>query len=291
MSAPPDPEPSVGLSVVAIMRNESLNLPGLIANLRGWVDELVLVDDGSDDDSTEIARGAGEWVRVVHRRKDDREGFAGLRNSGLDVATGSWILHMDCDERVSPELAQEIREGIRDTELNGFRYRRANLFLHRPMRHGGWDRWNRPQIARRGAHRFEGNLHERCVIDGGEDAIGQLVNPMLHLNDKSYLKRIAKSAQYVEMEAKRIEAAGRPITGLKLLARPVREFLKRYLLQRGFLDGVPGFIAASHSASATFRAYAIVWDRQNRIDRARIEDDMRSRWADFLSRKSPADEQ
>ena len=178
---------------------------------------------------------------------------------------------MDCDERLSPELAREIFTILPHSPLNAYRYRRLNYFLNRPMRHGGWGTWNGPQIARRGAHRFEGRLHEGCIVEGGEAMIGQLRGLMHHLNDFDLSQRFAKSAHYTDVEAELLLAHGHTVRSRDLCWWPVREFLKKYLAQGGFRDGVPGFIAATHAATAKFRALALAWDRQHAIPRERLE--------------------
>ncbi len=182
------------ISAVVITRNEQRNLPGFLANVGRIADEVVIVDDGSQDDTVRIAQAAGAHVHLIARRMDEG-GFAVQRNAGIAVATGDWVLNMDCDERLSPGLAAEIRTTLPGSRLNAYRYRRLNYFMHRPMRHGGWNTWNRPQIARRGAHRFEGRLHEACVIDGGDAMTGQMAGPMHHLNDFDLIQRFDKSAR------------------------------------------------------------------------------------------------
>lgn len=262
---------SPSLAAVAICKNEERNLPGLINNLIDWVDELVIVDDSSTDSSREIAKAAGPKVVFVDHKMSQELGYAGQRNIGIETAMSDWLLHMDCDERVSQELAQELLSAIRSTACSGFRYRRLNYFLHRPMRHGGWTSWNRPQLARRGQHMFHGRLHESCKIDGGDAKVGQLNGFMLHLNEESFEERLQKSARYVEMTADAYASGGTHVTGARILFRTTREFVKKYFLQRGFLDGTPGLISALHSATAEFRAQALVWDRQNAIPRNQIE--------------------
>lgn len=258
------------ISAVVITCNEQLNLPGFLDNVGRVASEIVIIDDDSTDQTEDIAKAAGDKVRFIHHPMTDDGGFAGQRNTGIEAATGDWILNMDCDERLSPELADEILATLPTSNLNAYRYRRLNYFMHRPMKHGGWNTWNRPQIARRDAHRFEGKLHEACLIDGGDEMIGQMREVMHHLNDFSLVQRFEKSAQYTAIEADRIASLG-TVSVRSLWWQPTREFLKKYLAQKGFFDGVPGFIAAVHSATAVFRAHALAWDRQNAIPREKLE--------------------
>ncbi|MEL6100820.1 MAG: glycosyltransferase family 2 protein [Pseudomonadota bacterium] len=242
-------------------------MPVLITNLQEWVHELIVVDDESTDRSHEILEAAGKNVRcIVHPMT--QEGYAGQRNAGIAEAKGDWLLHMDCDERMPPDLQREVLEELQATQLHGFRYRRLIFFLHRPILRGGWSSWNNPQLAMRGFHRFEGVLHERCVIEGGNARTGQLEHKMLHLNDASFAERIDKSNRYVAINADRDFDAGRVVTGPRIFGAA---FLKRYVLQKGFLDGTVGLIAAMHAATALFRERALVWDRQNAIPRAELE--------------------
>ena len=262
----------VTFSAVVLVKNEELNLPGLLSNLAGWVDQIILVDDESTDRTPEIAATAGDHVLFMAHPMTEEGGFAGQRNAGLAAATGDWVLNLDCDERVTDALKRELMEKVRDENLMALRYRRLNYFMNRPMHHGGWETWNRPQIARRGAHRFVGKVHEACEIDGEAHQIGQLEHPMHHLNDHNFTQRLRKSQQYSAMEADKLAKTGQRVTGRSLMLEPIKTFLKLYVAKQGFRDGVPGLIAALHSATSTFRIRVLVWEQQNPKDRIRIED-------------------
>lgn len=259
------------LSVVGICCNEATDLPGFLRALSAWVDEIILIDDGSTDHSEIIARAAGDQVRFISHPRSVETGFAGLRNKGIELSTSDWVLNMDIDERPSPELRKEILLRIQDGSYTAFRYRRLNYFLHRPMKAGGWDSWNNPQLARREAHRYEGIIHEKSVINEESGKIGQLKAYMLHLNDEGYSERMRKSFQYCQLEAQKLLEQGHRIRCWELALRPCFEFLKKYLLKRGFVDGVPGLIAALHAACSKFRTLALVWDQQNAIPRESLE--------------------
>jgi len=279
MSAEIKSLPKIG--VVAISKNEERDIRGFLDNLISWVDEIVIVDDGSTDSTKDIIKSAGDKVILVEKTMDKETGFSGQRNAGIDVATSDWLLHMDIDERVTPELAYEIREVLNHTDNNGFRYRRLNYFLHRPMRGGGWQNWNKPQLAKRDYHRFERPIHEECVITGGENKIGQLRNEMLHFTDESFIERMEKSFSYCQGVARLIQEKNRKVRWYDLLLRPVRIFIKKYILQGGYRDKIPGFISAVNSAGAEFRSNSIVWDRQNKIERDLLERDVSERWKHY----------
>ena len=266
------------LGVVVISYNEERDLPAFLEHLQPWVDEIVLVDDESTDRTAEIAQAAGGKVRLTVHKMEAEKGFAGQRNFGIESAASDWLLHMDVDERVPPSLAREILGAVSLTGFNAFRYRRKNFFLHRPMRGGGWQKWNAPQLACRGAHFFKNKVHERCVVRGGEAAVGQLKSPMWHLCDEGYRERLSKSLEYSQHAALNLLESGKHISWVDLLWQPLREFLKKYVAQQGFRDGVPGLISSLHASSAVFRAHALTWDEQNFIDREALEEELRAQW-------------
>ncbi len=266
------------LGVVTICFNEQADLPGFLDHLLPWVDEIVIVDDGSTDRTAEIARSAGPHVRFLANPRAPGEFFSHQRNKGIAAARSDWLLHMDVDERVPPALAREIRAALPDAGKDGYRYRRLNHFLHRPMRGGGWQDWNLVHLARRDKLRFGGMFHESCELDAPEARVGQLAERMLHFNEADFEKRLRKSAQYLEETVSRVEARARPVTALDILARPAVEFLRKFLLKAGFRDGTPGLIAAIHAATAVFRAHAVVWDRQNAIPRSALEAEVARQW-------------
>lgn len=266
------------LGVVTISYNEQDDLPGFLANLIGWVDEIVIVDDGSSDRTENLAAAAGPKVRFIRSPRGDGEYFADQRNKGIDAAHSDWLLHMDVDERVSAGLAEQIVQAIRNPDFDGYRYRRLNYFMHRPMRGGGWQDWNLVHLARRDKFLFAGMFHEDCLIDTPAERVGQLNAKMLHLNEDDFQKRLSKSARYSEEVVKAIEARGRVVGVFDLLVRPLVDFLRKYLAKGGWRDGIPGLIYAMHALTATFRANAIVWDRQNRISRAELEAAMAADW-------------
>lgn len=263
------------ISVVAICFNEERDLPGFLNNVLPWANEVILVDDGSTDRTREIALQAGDKVKFIEHKRTVAEGFGGQRNVGISHASSDWVLNMDIDERLSFELYLEIQSVIKNSEKNAYRYRRTNYFLHRPMKKGGWDSWNQPQLARRNKHHYINAVHEQCIVEG---EIGQLEHKMLHLNDDSYAERMRKSMQYCRIDAEKMFQEGKHVKAWHIAVKPVATFIKNYFLKAGCVDGVPGLISAMHSAGASFRTLALVWDMQNEIKRSELEERIKKSW-------------
>jgi hypothetical protein len=118
------------------------------------------------------------------------------------------------------------------------------------------------QLAVKGKHRFQNALHEECILDKGVN-VGQLEGYMIHLNDNGYVERMRKSLQYSILESEAIVKNERVVTKFKILFGTIFQFFKKYFVQLGILDGMPGLIYSMHHAGAYFRAHALAWDALN----------------------------
>lgn len=268
--------PTIG--VVAISYNEERDFPGFLENLDPWVDEVVVVDDGSTDQTSAIAATWGGKLNFLVSPRRKGEYYSHQRNKGIGAAQSDWLLHMDIDERVTPALAREICLAIRDPAFDAYRYRRLNYFLHRPMKGGGLADWNLVHLAKREMLRFGGMFHESCDVDVSPERVGQLREKMLHFNDESYVERLRKSAIYQKEVVGGILKQDKRTGMVGLAWAFCSEFARKYFWKRGIFDGVPGLIWALHAASASFRARAQVWDEQNRIERRELEEKLKEEW-------------
>ena len=264
------------LGVVAICRNEQRDLAGFLEHLLPWVDEIVLVDDGSSDDTLMMACSAGPKVSVISSPRLPGEYFSHQRNKGIRSARSDWLLHMDIDERVTPELRREIEEGIRRTDVDGFRFRRQNFFLHRQIRGGGWQLWSYLHVARREKFAFGGKIHEECHLSSPPNRVKRLGSFMWHYNEDCYEKRRRKSLFYTTVEAETLLQNNIRVGLWHLMVIPFLVLIRRYILLLGFRDGIAGWILAFEGMASTFDAYAIAWDQQNRIAREEVESSFHS---------------
>ena len=266
------------LGVVAISYNEEKDLPGFLGHLIAWVDEIVIVDDGSNDATEQIASRYGSKVNFIKSKRLLGEYYSDQRNKGIDNAKSDWLLHMDIDERITKKLSLEILKAISSSDYDAYKFRRLNYFFHRPMKGGGWADWNLVHLAKRELLRFGGMFHETIDLTITNERIGQLTNKMHHFNDDSYLERLRKSMTYQEEVLLSLEKTNIKVGLKNIIIKSLKEFLVKYFYKRGFLDGTPGFISAFHSSFAIFKAYSLLWEKQNKIERKKLEQIINDSW-------------
>lgn len=263
------------LGIVAISYNEEVDLPGFLEHLIEWVDEIVIVDDGSTDTTEQIASKYGSKVNFIKSKRDAGEYYSDQRNKGIDHAKSDWLLHMDIDERVTKELSLEILIAISSSEYDAYKFKRLNYFFHRPMKGGGWADWNLVHLAKKDVFRFGGMFHETIDLTISADRIGQLTNKIHHFNDDSYSERLRKSMTYQEEVVLSLDKRNIKVGLGNMIIALLKEFLVKYFYKKGIFDGTAGFISAFHSSFAIFKAYALLWEKQNKIERKDLEQTFR----------------
>lgn len=237
------------LSVLVPTLNEEANLAECLDGCE-FADEIVVVDSGSDDGTEAIARAAGARF-LIH----PFESHARQKNWGLEQVTHSWVLILDADERVPPELREEIRTVLASEDrAPGYWIRRRNTFLGREIRGCGWqhDRVLRLFDRRRGRYE-ERRVHEEVRVDGETRT---LTHRLLHRSARELSDWIAKTDRYARLGAEEARRRGRRATWLDLALRPPARFLKQYVLQAGFRDGLEGLVLCAVSAFGVFLKYA-----------------------------------
>lgn len=241
------------LSVVVITHDEEERLRRCLTSVV-WADEIVVVDSGSEDKTLEIAREFTDHVVVR-----EWEGFARQKNAAIERARGEWILSLDADEEVSPELAAEIRRVIAAPAADGFALPRRNIFWGRWVRHGLlYPDWQ-VRLFRRGRGRFvERSVHESVEIDG---PVARLAAPLVHHSYRDVADFLTRTNRYTSLAADEWVRSGRPIRAVDLVLRPIGRFLSMYVVHAGFLDGWRGFLLAVLYAYYVFVRCAKVWER------------------------------
>ncbi|MFQ5911993.1 MAG: glycosyltransferase family 2 protein [Nitrospinota bacterium] len=241
-----------GLCVTVITRNEQERIQDCLESI-AWAEEIVVVDAESTDRTVEIARKFTEKVFVR-----PWVGFAAQKNFALAQATQPWVLSLDADEQVTPELQEQIQAVLQaDGPLEGYHLRRKNIFLGRWIRHSAWFPDNQLRLFRRGTGSFRAvSVHEAAEVKG---KLGHLTGCLRHLSYRGICDFVDRSNFYSSLAAQDLIRRGRSISWLDLLLRPFGRFLSMYLLRRGFLDGRHGFLLALLYSYYIFLRSAKAW--------------------------------
>jgi len=243
------------LSVVMVTENEEERIRDALESVKG-ADEIIVVDAMSRDRTVEIAR---EYTAKVFL--EEWKGFSAQKNSAIQKAGGDWILLLDADERVTPELWDEITGVVRGkTGIRGYEIPRKSFFLGRWISHSGWWPDYTLRLFRRGTGRVSPRrVHERIDVDG---PVGRLRSPLLHLTYQSISQFIRKADIYAGLSAREMAERGERFSITRLLFSPPATFIRMYIIQRGFLDGSHGFILAGLYSYYTFLKYARLWEER-----------------------------
>ncbi|WP_024527872.1 glycosyltransferase family 2 protein [Serratia fonticola] len=242
------------LSVVMIAKNEAELLSECLQSV-AWADEIIVLDSGSSDGSVALAESLGAKV-FTHT---DWQGFGKQRQKAQSYATQDYVLMIDADERVTPELRHAIEQVLANADDNVvYSLGRRNLFLGRFMRHSGWypDRVNRLYANQR--YRYNDDLVHESLNTGGAKVI-PLQGDLLHLTCRDFFSFQRKQLHYAEQWAIQRHQAGKRCGYLSILTHTLGAFCKTWLLRAGFLDGKQGLLLAVVNAQYTFNKYAALW--------------------------------
>ncbi|MHB8764273.1 MAG: glycosyltransferase family 2 protein [Deferrisomatales bacterium] len=243
------------LSATVICKDEVEKIRGCLESVR-FCDEVVVVDSGSTDGTVAICRELAD--RVVER---DWPGYVAQQNFAREQARGEWVLSIDADERVTPDLAREIREALGGpTPVDGFRITRHVHYLGRWIDHSGWYPEPRVRLFRRDRGRWEGvDPHYDVAVEG---ALGRLRGEIVHYTYDDLADHVHTLNRFSSILAREHGARGRRFSWPALLLRPPLEFLKKYVVKRGFLDGAAGFYVAALSSFYVFLKFAKLWEAE-----------------------------
>jgi glycosyltransferase involved in cell wall biosynthesis len=240
----------MSLSVVVITRNEAANLRACLESVP-FADEIVVLDSGSTDDTVAIARACGARVS----QSADWPGFGPQKNRALALASCDWVLSLDADERVTPQLAAQIRAAMAAGDASAYEIARLTRFCGQWIHHCGWTPDRVLRLFRRGQARFSDDLvHERVLTELGVHC-GRLTGSLLHDSYPTPAHYWRKLETYSQAWARQHHARGRRTSMARAGAAGAVAFLRSYFLRLGFLDGAMGFAVCTMQAQAAFGKY------------------------------------
>jgi len=248
----------IPISVCMIAGNEAARIRPALESVAGWAAEIVIVINDDVTDGTDQI--AAEYGAKIFR--EPWKGFGPQKQSAVEKCAQAWILNLDADEAVSPELRLEITNRVSDEGRShahaAYSFPRCTFYSGRWIRHGDWYPDRQIRLWRQGqAHWPASMVHEKLKVAG---TIGRLHGDLLHFSMENLNHHVCKMMAYSDIFAR--QHAGRRISSLELGFRPWWRFVRSYIVRRGFLDGWQGYAVARLAAQEVFLRYAKIREAQ-----------------------------
>lgn len=248
------------LAVALIVKNEAQHLESCLETVHDWVNEIVVMDSGSTDNTEEIARRYTDKFYV----NETWPGFGPQRRLAQSHVESDYILWLDADERVTPELKESILQAVAENKTNTlYQFARLSWVFGRYIRHCGWypDRVLRLYPTKLTQYN-DALVHEKVEMNASMQ-LETLKGDAIHYTYNDIHHYLVKSAGYAKAWADQRQAKGKKSSLSQGIGHAIGCFLKMYVLKRGFLDGKQGFLISLLSAHSTFVKYADLWVRDN----------------------------
>lgn len=245
------------ISAVVLTKNEEANIVDCLETL-SWCDEIIVVDDNSEDRTVEISKKLG--AKVFTRGLNNN--FSQQRNFGLEQANGEWVLFIDADERVNEALASEIKNKILKIKNNfdGFYIKRRDFMWDKELKHGETGKIKLLRLAKREAGKWEGKVHEGWVVKG---KTVRLKNHLIHYPHSTISDFLKEINFYTDLRVKELFEKGVRADFISILFYPTAKFLQNYFFKMGFLDGVQGLVFAIMMCFHSFLVRGKLWHLWN----------------------------
>lgn len=244
------------ISAIIIAGNEEKNIRECLESV-SWCDEIILVDSESTDRTVEIAK---EFTDKIFIKK--WEGFAVQKRFSLEKASNEWVISVDADERVSPQLKNEI-EKILDSnaQFDGFKIPRENYFLNKKIKYCGWGNDFQLRLFKKSKAKVtDRKVHEGFIVDGN---VGKLDNALIHYTHQKISETINKINHYSTLEAEE-KFGKKKVKPLQILTHPIAAFLNHFISRKGYKDGVHGLMISLIHAMTNMLTYMKLWEMQNK---------------------------
>ncbi len=251
------------ISAVIITYNEEKRLESALKSLDGIASEIIVVDSISNDDTVKVAK---KYTNRTFQRKWTN--FADQKKYANSLASYPWILSLDADERLSPELREEIIQIKKEEpDCSGFSMPRRVFYLGKWIRHSGWYPDRKIRLFHKDKARWEGEyVHENLVIEGKIQKLSGSIYHFTYRNISEHLDRINK---FSDLGAQKLYVQRKKCRLYHLVFLPFFRFTKSYFLRAGFLDGFAGFVISALNGYSIFIRYAKlreIWKKGERIE-------------------------
>jgi glycosyltransferase involved in cell wall biosynthesis len=242
------------ISVIIITRNEEVNIEDCLKSVK-WADEIIIVDAESSDNTIGISQKYTDKI-FTHKW----EGYAKQKQFALSLAKNEWILSLDADERVTPELKDEIEAGVKDG-FDGFKIPRKNYFLGKHIRGCGWNNDYQLRLFKKSVADVTDSLvHESFVVRG---KIGRLENKMTHYSYRNINDAFEKINNYSSLEAQQ-KFRKKYVRPIDFIIHPASAFFQYFIVRKGFIDGKYGLMVSLLHAMTNLQTYMKMWEMKKK---------------------------
>ena len=248
------------ISSIIIAKDEEANIGRCIRSQLNCIDEIiVLIDDTTKDNTTKITQSFPQVKCEIVKWK----GFSETKEYAVSKTSNDWVLWIDADEAVTPELSNELNNFKRTKpQFSAYSFPRKAYFLGRWIKHSGWYPGRVIRLFDKSKARFSKNeVHEYLVVNG---QTGNFIYDIEHFTDQTIQHYFYKLNEYTSLAAEELVKKGKKFSLVDVFLRPAIIFIKMYIIKRGFLDGIEGFILAVFSSAYVFTKYCKFWERIQR---------------------------
>lgn len=245
----------VNITVTVITLNEEKDLPSCLGSVAGLADEIVVVDSGSTDKTLDIAK---KYQAKIFYRKFDN--YSNQKNYAAAKASGEWMLSMDADEVITEELADEIKEAVKNKEYDAYLIPRKNILLGKEIKYTRWSPDKHVWLWKKMKGEWKGRVHEEVEVNG---IIGELKNHKIHYSYKTVADFLEMMNSYTDLIAEEKILKGKKFSYLRMFIDPAVCFFRRFIYKKGFLDGWRGFVLSYLMAIYRLTVWIKVWAKQH----------------------------
>lgn len=236
----------MNLSAVILAKNEEQNIADCLEGVK-FADEILVLDDNSTDRTADLARHLGARV-VIHSLNGN---FASQRNYALNLVHGKWVLFLDADERISERLSEEIKKIVTTdkNDVEGYYVRRRDIMWGKSLKHGETSKSKLLRLAKNGAGKWRGKVHEKWIIKGRTDDLNGVLKHIPHPTIYAFLEEIDR---YTTLRSQELEESGAKSNSASIVLYPLGKFIMNYIIKKGYKDGVAGFLSAAMMSFHSF---------------------------------------
>lgn len=235
---------NLGISIVVLTHNDEKRIVDCLESLN-FADELIIVDDNSSDRTVELSQRFTKKIFV----RPLNNNFANQRNFAFNLVHNQWVLFIDSDEFVSEKMKEEIQKKIKLNDIDGFYVKRYDYMWGKKILHGEAGNVRLLRLAKKDSGKWKGRVHEKWKVLGNT---AELSSPLIHVPHQTVKEFVDDINEYSTVRTYELYEEGKEVNFFSIIFYPVAKFVQNYIVRRGYIDGIPGFLYAAMMSFHSF---------------------------------------